>query len=209
MDGVLVHSMPLHTEAWQEYLKKLGIAAPDLERRMHGKRNAELVADLIGPDLGDGVVFKHGAAKERLWREMMLERGVEQYRVRGLEVFLERYKDVPKAIGTNAEPANIEFVLKHFKLEKYFEVVVDGEQVSRPKPFPDIYLKCAAKLGFNPGNCIVFEDSPTGIEAGRAAGMRVVGVETTPTHFSGVDLEIQDFESPELERWLAQQHVLE
>lgn len=209
MDGVLVHSMPLHTEAWQQYLKKLGIDVPDLESRMHGKRNAELVADLIGPDLADEVVFEHGAAKERLWREMMLERGVERYRVRGLEAFLERYKDVPKAIGTNAEPANIEFVLKHFDLEKYFDVVVDGQQVTRPKPFPDIYQKCATLLGFSACNCIVFEDSPTGVEAARAAGMRVVGVETTPTHFSGVDLEIEHFESPELEHWLAEQRVLE
>lgn len=209
MDGVLVHSMPLHTEAWQEYLKRLGIDAPDLESRMHGKRNAELVADLISPNLNEHAVFEHGAAKERLWREMMLERGVDRYQVRGLTAFLERYGSVPKAIGTNAEPANIEFVLKHFNLAKYFSVVVDGHQVSRPKPFPDIYVRCAEQLGFSPANCIVFEDSPTGIEAGRAAGMRVVGVETTPTRFTGVDLEIEHFESHELEEWLAAQRVLE
>lgn len=209
MDGVLVHSMPLHTEAWQEYLKRLGLEAPDLESRMHGKRNAELVVDLIGPDLQEDAVFEHGAAKERLWREMMLERGVERYQVRGLDAFLERYEDVPKAIGTNAEPANIEFVLKHFDLEKYFSVVVDGHQVSRPKPFPDIYLRCAERLGFSPANCVVFEDSPTGADAGRAAGMRVVGVATTPTRFNGVHLEIEHFESPELESWLKSQRVLE
>jgi beta-phosphoglucomutase len=209
MDGVLVHSMPLHTEAWQEYLKRLGIDAPDLEARMHGKRNAELVAELIDPNLEEQAVFEHGASKERLWREMMLERGVESYQVRGLTAFLDRYRNVPKGIGTNAEPANIEFVLKHFDLQKYFSVVVDGHQVSRPKPFPDIYVKCAEQLGFCPANCIVFEDSPTGVEAGRAAGMRVVGVETTPTHFTGVDLEIEHFESSELEEWLAAQRVLE
>ena len=209
MDGVLVHSMPLHTEAWVEYLKKLGIEAPDLETRMHGKRNAELVADLIGADLPEDEVFEHGAAKERLWREMMLERGLERYQVRGLKAFLDRYREVPKAIGTNAEPANIGFVLQHFGLQDQFKVIVDGHQVSRPKPFPDIYLKCASKLGFSPRNCIVFEDSPTGIEAGRAAGMRLVGVETTPTKFTGVDLEIDHFEGPELENWLISQRVFE
>jgi beta-phosphoglucomutase len=202
MDGVLVHSMPLHTEAWQKYLGNMGIEVPDLEERMHGKRNAELVLDLIGKDLAADVVFRHGAAKEKLWREMMLESGIEQYRVRGLQAFLEKHKDVPMAIGTNAEPANIEFVLKHFGLAGYFRASVNGEQVSRPKPFPDIYLKCAEMLGAAPQNCIVFEDSPTGVEAGRAAGMRLVGVETTPTQFTGVDLHIQHFESPELEAWL-------
>jgi beta-phosphoglucomutase len=209
MDGVLVHSMPLHTKAWQRYLRNIGIEAPDLEARMHGKRNAELVLDLIDRNLPDDVTFQHGAAKEKLWREMMLETGIEQYRVRGLDSFVERHRSVPKAIGTNAEPANIEFVLQQFGLAKYFTVAVDGYQVERPKPFPDIYLKCAKLLGVHPQNCVVFEDSPTGIEAARAAGMRLVGVETTPTHFEGLDLHIQDFESPELEKWLQTQRVRE
>ncbi len=209
MDGVLVHSMPLHTEAWEQYLTRSGKQVPDLESRMHGKRNAELVVDLFGSGLSDDVIFQHGAEKEKLWRELMLERGIEQYRVRGLDSFLQRYRQVPKAIGTNAEPANIEFVLKHFGLADHFPVAVDGQQVPRPKPFPDIYLKCAEKLGVHPKNCIVFEDSPTGIEAGRAAGMRLVAVETTPTQFVGVDLQISDFDTPALDSWLQTQRALD
>lgn len=85
---------------------------------------------------------------------------------------------------------------------------MNGLQVSRPKPFPDIYLEAAARLGAEPRNCIVFEDSPTGVEAGRAAGMTVVGVETTPTHFEGVDLEIADFNDAALESWLARRAAL-
>jgi beta-phosphoglucomutase len=205
LDGVLVHSMPLHTEAWRQYLKGLGLQFDDLEGRMHGKRNAELVQDLIGADLGEEVIFEHGAAKERLWRQLMIERGIEQYRVRGLEDFLERFSGVPKAIGSNAEPENINFVLNHFDLKRHFNIVVDGHQVSRPKPFPDIYLKAAELLRTEPANCIVFEDSPTGVEAGRAAGMRLVGVETTPTEFQNVDLHIKDFTCPQLDTWLLEQ----
>ena len=205
LDGVLVHSMPMHTEAWVRYLNGIGIDVPNLEERMHGKRNPELVRDLIGRDLSEDVVLAHGAAKEQLWRELMIRCGLDHFRVRGVDEFLERYKDVPKAIGSNAEVANIQFVLEHFGLKKYFDIIVDGYQVSRPKPFPDIYLRCAELLGVTPGNCIVFEDSPTGIEAGRAAGMRLVGVETTPTHFGGLDLLIQDFANPELDPWLRAQ----
>ncbi|MDQ2773789.1 MAG: HAD family phosphatase [Acidobacteriota bacterium] len=207
LDGVLVHSMPLHTEAWRRYLKKMDLEFEDLETRMHGKRNAELVQDLLGGDLSDDVVFEHGAAKERLWREMMLAGGLDQYRVHGVAEFLERYRGVPKAIGSNAEPANISFVLDHFGLREYFDVIVDGQQVDNPKPAPDIYLKAAELLGTEPANCIVFEDSPTGIEAGRAAGMRLVGVETTPTQFESVDLHVQDFADPRLESWLQAQRV--
>jgi beta-phosphoglucomutase len=205
MDGVLVHSMPLHTLAWERYLNNLGIHVDDLERRMHGKRNSELVNDLIAADLTEDAVFAHGAEKERVFREMMLEEGIERYRVPGLPEFLLRHKDLPMAIGSNAEPANIEFILNELGLRPYFKVTVNGHQVDRPKPFPDIYLKAAELLGLEPRSCIVFEDSPAGVQAGIAAGMRVVGVETTPTQFQGVSLCIKDFNDPLLEPWLAQQ----
>jgi HAD superfamily hydrolase (TIGR01509 family) len=170
---------------------------------MHGKRNSELVADLIGGTLTEDVVFAHGAEKERVFREMMLAEGIEKYRVPGVTEFLERHKSWPMAIGSNAEPANIDFTLDHFGLRPYFKVMVDGHQVARGKPFPDIYLKAAELLGLKPEQCIVFEDSPTGAAAGLAAGMRVVGVETTPTHFQeGVSLSIKDFTDPALEEWL-------
>ena len=205
LDGVLIHSMPLHVLAWEEYLKNLGLHVDDLESRMHGKRNTELVRDLIDPTLAEDAAFEHGAAKERLFREMLLRNDINRYRIPGLVDFLERHKNVPKAIGSNAEPNNIDFVLEQFALTPYFQVTVNGWQVSRPKPFPDIYLEAAARLKVKPANCIVFEDSPTGVKAGRTAGMRVVGVETTPTQFEGVDLQISDFTDPALEPWLARQ----
>ncbi len=205
LDGVLIHSMPLHVLAWEGYLRGLGIQVTDLEQRMHGRRNAELVRDLISDKLSEEVVFGHGAAKERLFREMILEAGVDAYRVPGVTEFLERHAEVPKAVGSNAEPANINFVLDRLGLRRFFNVTVDGFQVSRPKPFPDIYLEAAARLKTAARDCIVFEDSQTGVEAARAAGMRVVGVETTPAGFSGVDLHIKDFLDPQLEAWLRAQ----
>jgi HAD superfamily hydrolase (TIGR01509 family) len=202
MDGVLVHSMPLHILAWEQYLSALGISIPDLEARMHGKRNSELVRDMIDSSLSDDVVFNHGAGKERLFREMLLELDPVKYRIPGLGGFLERYKDVPKAVATNAEPENLDFILDRFGLRPSFPVTVNGMEVERPKPFPDIYLEAARRMAIAPANCIVFEDSPIGAEAGRAAGMRVIGVETTPTRFEGIDLQIKDFLDPALEPWL-------
>lgn len=205
LDGVLVHSMPLHTAAWEQYLSGLGMHFDDFDQRMHGKRNAELVRDLFGDGLDEQTVFQHGAAKEQLWRDLMLQTGVAKFRVPGVDEFLERHKDIPKAIGSNAELTNIEFVLDHFHLRQYFQAIVNGMDVARPKPFPDIYLLAAERLQIEPSRCIVFEDSPTGAAAGIAAGMRVVGVETTPTTFQGVALQVKDFQDPQLETWLAVQ----
>jgi beta-phosphoglucomutase-like phosphatase (HAD superfamily) len=205
MDGVLVHSMPLHTSSWERYLASLGVHIENLEARMHGKRNPELVRDFFGSDLSEEDVLKHGAAKEKLWREMAVEAGVDNLVVRGLREFLARYPDVPKAVGSNAERANVDFVLEEFNLKDQFRAVIDGFQVERPKPFPDIYLKAAQILERDPRNCIVFEDSPTGLEAGRLAGMRLVAVETTPTRFENYNLLIRDFADSGLDDWLMSQ----
>jgi HAD superfamily hydrolase (TIGR01509 family) len=205
LDGVLVNSMPLHVLAWERYLANLNIQVEDLERRMHGKRNAELVNDLIGSGLPEEVIFQHGAAKEQLWRDMLLAEGIDRYRIRGLPEFLERHRDVPKGVASNAEPQNIDFVLDHYQLRPFFQAAVNGLEVRRPKPFPDVYLEAARRLGAEPRDCIVFEDSPTGLQAGLDAGMQVVGVETTSTEFDGAALQVKDFADPKLDNWLASQ----
>ena len=205
MDGVLVHSMPLHTLAWERYLASLGITVENLEQRMHGKRNSELVRDLIDPNLPDAQNFHHGAEKERLFREMMIEDGLAQYAIPGVSEFLARYRSLPKAVASNAEPQNIDFTLDRFGLREFFPITVNGMQVARPKPFPDVFLEAARQLNTSPQHCIVFEDSPTGVTAAIAGGMRVVGVETTPTTFQGIELKIKDFRDPALEGWMNQQ----
>ena len=169
---------------------------------MHGKRNSELVQDFLGSEVSEEAAFEHGRAKERLFRELLFKEDPNRFQVPGVIEFLERHKDVPKAVGSNAEPENINFVLDNFHLRPYFQAVVNGYDVERPKPFPDIYLKAAQRLRTDPGNCIVFEDSPTGAEAGIKADMRVVAVETTPTEFAGVQLRIKNFCDPLLEPWL-------
>ncbi len=207
LDGVVVDSMPLHTLAWQRYLHSLGIQGDDVETRMHGRRNDEIVRDFLGPDVDPQVVFDHGAAKERLFREMMRDQ-LHRHLVPGVTQLLERACDAPVALATNAEPANVDFVLDGANLRRCFSVVVDGTQVARAKPAPDVYLRAAEKLGVAPRNCIVFEDSPVGIDAARAAGARIVGVLTHASALDGVDFAVRDFLEPELEPWLHAQRVI-
>ncbi len=202
LDGVLVHSMPLHVEAWRQYLDRKGVEVDDLEGAMHGKHNPELIREWFGDQLTEDLVLGHGAAKERLFRELILQDGIDKYRVLGVTEFLDKYPNVPKAIGSNAESENIDFVLDRFDLRKYFDVVVNGYQVKRPKPEPDIYLKAAQLLEVAPANCVVFEDSPVGVQAAKAAGMPVVGIETTADEFQDVEFHVKDFTDPRLDRWL-------
>ena len=214
MDGVILDSNPTHREAWAAYNRRFGIETDEaMQQRMYGKRNDEIVRDFFGPGLTAAEVAAHGAAKEKLYREMMAARLAEAV-VPGVTDLLQNRNGAPAGVASNAERANIDFVLDGVRvgnspLRSCFRAVVDGQQVSRPKPDPEIYLRVAALLGVDPRNCVVFEDSHTGVEAARAAGARVVGLRTTHSEFKYIDLTVDDFHNPELKGWLeAQSPVL-
>lgn len=202
LDGVVVDSMPAHTEAWRVYLERHGIVPVDIEGKMHGRRNDEIVAHYFGSGLAAPDVFNHGAAKEELFRQL-IGSNVIRHLVPGIGDFLARHESVATGLASNAEPANIDFVLDTAGLRRHFDVIVDGHQVNRPKPHPDIYLRAAEILGFPPGKCIVFEDSPAGIQAALGAGTRVIAVQTHTSDLPSVDFSIRDFSDPVLDSWLA------
>src|SRR5262249_13277041 len=130
--------------------------------------------------------------------------------VPGVTHLLQNCNGAPVGLATNAEPANVDFVLDgvfigEAPLRNCFRAVVDGHQVTRPKPDPEVYLRVAALLGFEPRNCVVFEDSRSGVEAARASGARVVGLRTTHKEFKNIALAVDDFRDPELKKWLEAQ----
>ena len=201
LDGVIVDSMPWHTQCWSIYLERLGVPSDRLAERMHGKHNDEIIRELFGDSLTEDQIFGHGAAKEHLYRELMAPR-LTEFVVPGVAAFLERHRNVPKGVASNAELANIEFVLEGAGLRRHFDVLVDGRQVRRPKPAPEIYLRAAELLGARPEECVIFEDSPAGLAAARDCGARVVAVNTARAELPGADLLVDDFLDPELEPWL-------
>jgi len=206
LDGVIVDSNRVHSEAWSEYLRRCGCEVPeDFDVRMFGKRNDDIVRDVFGWNLDPAEVFRHGTEKEKLYREMMSP-VLRARLVPGVASFLERHWDMPMAVATNAEAANVDFVLGDSDLRRFFRAVVDGDQVERPKPDPEIYLRAAALLDVPPVNCIVFEDSKAGIQAARAARARVVAVNAAEpaSKLPQVEISVRDFLDPGLEQWLSE-----
>lgn len=205
MDGVIVDSNPLHREAWTAFNRLHGLdTTAEMLERMYGRRNDQIVRDFFGDGLSDEEVFAHGAAKEILYRELVAER-TEEMLVPGLRAFLDLYRDTPMAVGSNAEPENVNFILDRAGLRAYFRAVVDGHQVSHPKPHPEIYQRAAALLETAPSNCIVVEDSHSGVAAARAAGMRVIGIGTTHGDLPGTDITADNFLNGRLSAWLGAQ----
>lgn len=203
MDGVIVDSTAIHVDAWEEYLLSRSIRIDDIRNRMLGRHNSEIVRSFIDPDLDEAAVAAHGAAKEALYRDK-IHAQLDAKLVPGMRRFLADCAGAPMGIATNAEAANVDFILQNASIAGHFQAIVSADDVARPKPYPDAYQRAAELLETPARNCVAFEDSRGGVQAARAAGMRVVGVTTTLDSFADVDLTIPDFLSANLRAWISE-----
>jgi HAD superfamily hydrolase (TIGR01509 family) len=197
MDGVLVDSGAHHREAWVATLGELGLPARDgFWRVTIGRPAEEAVALLVaGVDVAEA---RRLADRKRSHYTRLSRRGIVP--VRGAPAFVEGlvHAAVPIAVATSAVRRDLERVLEALGLLPHFPITVSANDVERGKPHPDVYLRAAAGLGVDPRHCVAFEDAVVGVQAARAAGMRVVGVTTAhePRELLGAGAErtINDFE---------------
>jgi HAD superfamily hydrolase (TIGR01509 family) len=103
----------------------------------------------------------------------------------------------PLAVATASDRAWATRWLTHFNLNRYFRVIATRDDVTAPKPAPDVYYYAAEQLGVRPERCLVFEDSLAGVEAARAAGMTVIAVPNTVTNTLDFSLADAIFEGLE------------
>lgn len=168
MDGTLIDTEKLYRKAWIETADDFGVERkPDLAVAMSGsnfKKMPEILKRFY-PDLNaeDYIMRVIDSVKDTVAKHIEVKPGVENI----LNYFLE--KNIPMAIASSSETFVVEERVKRLGWEKYFSVLVGGEQTSNGKPAPDIFLKAAEKLQLPPQDCYVFEDSFNGVRAGAAA----------------------------------------
>jgi beta-phosphoglucomutase len=195
MDGVIIDSNPFHKISLKQFCKKYGhdLTEEQLRERIYGRTNKDWLTNVFG-NLDPEQLKKYADEKEALFRELY-QNDIKP--VDGLIAFLEKMDEqkVPRAIATSAPRANVDFTLAKTNTGKYFSTILDESFVQRGKPDPEIYIKTAAALKFNPGQCIVFEDSLSGVKSAKAAGCKVVGITTTHTReeLHETDLVIDNF----------------
>ena len=179
MDGTLVDNMEYHKQSWIELFKfhQLDLDYTTFDNQYHKGSLVEIMARLF-PDIEDHKeLLRIGSYKEELYREL--------YRpyvkaIDGLHTFLnlQRERKIPMGIATMGDQHNIDFIFDALKLETYFHSTTGGHQVTNGKPHPEIFLTAAQKLDVAPEDCLVFEDTRSGVTAARAAGMEVIGLTT-------------------------------
>lgn len=177
LDGTLIDSMWMWHDIDVEYLERFGIAMPDdLQEAIAGisiTQTAWYFKNRFGiEDSIDQMIADWDELAVKKYRdEVPLKKGAGDF----LKMLNQR--GIPCAIGTSSSRRLTDVVLNARGIRSFFSEVITGEDVHNGKPAPDIYLECARKLGVAPEYCLVFEDIPKGIEAARAAGMRVCAVE--------------------------------
>ncbi len=177
-NGTLFFDSNLHYEAWRIFSKKLrGFAFTDEEMRnfMFGRTNADIIEYAVGKKPAQDTVNKLAKEKEAMYREMCLKDKLKLVLSPGAEDFLDYLKEnsIPRTIATMSEWDNVEFYIKEFKLEKWFDIekIVYSNGKISGKPSPEIYQTASKNLHLKPEDCIVIEDALSGINSAESAGI--------------------------------------
>ena len=178
LNGTMIDDMHYHIKAWHAILNQLGanISMAQMKEECYGK-NDELLERIFPGRFSETERKTMSLEKEKAYQKAFLP---ELALINGLPGFLKTASDlhIPMAIGSAAIMFNIDFVLDGLNIRHYFNALVSADDVLYSKPHPETYLKCADRLEVDPGNCIVFEDAPKGVEAAANAGMQSVVLTT-------------------------------
>jgi len=182
-DGTLADSMPAHFRAWSRALGELSPEIVYSERMFYewgGKPTVQIVKDLntLFPYAKPLDASFIAETKERYF----LEELTHILPIASIVSIAREAKanNIAVAVASGGIHHIVEKTLVHIGMKDFFPIIVTPADVARGKPFPDMYLLAAEKMGVKPERCLVFEDSPTGIEAARAAGMAWVLVPSHP-----------------------------
>lgn len=197
MDGVLIDSLPIIHQAFNELLEErhgIRIEPADMVK-WNGKKLSDIVKEWNGI---------HGTSID--YETFLVEADDREYELlrarnavpASLRPFLERLRTakIPFGIGTSSTGGRARRFLEIAGLAREFAVVVTGDDVTRGKPDPGLFLMVASRLGVPPENCVVIEDAPNGIEAAKRGGMKAIGVVSgwhTAEELGKADLLMKEF----------------
>ena len=205
LDGTLMHSDPLHHQAFVSVFAERGrtLGEDEYNRRIIGKPNADIMAEYF-PDEPEN----HAAIadlKESRFRDLL---GTEAEPTAGIHALLDwaEREGVGTAVVTNAPRVNAHAMLAAARLDTRLTRLIIGEECPRPKPDPLPYRMAMEELGATPATSVAFEDSPSGLRAARASGAHVFGLASSldpeTLRQAGAHEVITDFTAPSLWSYL-------
>ncbi len=174
LNGTMIDDMPFHITAWYKLFNDFGanFSRARTVQECYGK-NDEILDRIFPGKFSQAEKNDISIKKETAYQKVYLP---HLKLIDGLPALLEeaKSKNIKMAIGSAAIMFNIDFVLDNLNIRHYFDAIISADDVQISKPNAETYLKCAAALGVQPHECIVFEDVPKGVESATNAGMKAV-----------------------------------
>ena len=179
LDGVLVDTAIYHFQAWKNLGKQFGYELTEEQNeQLKGVSRVESLNKIL-----DWANYSATQEQKSGW---LIEKNEDYLRLisnmnpseilPGVLDFLQQIKDLGYKIALGSASKNAEIILEKTGLMPWFDLIIDGNKVSKSKPDPEVFLKGAEGLGFAPETCIVFEDAQAGVEAAKAGNMKAIGI---------------------------------
>lgn len=179
VDGVLIDSYRPHLQSWQALGVEIGrpITEP-MFHRTFGRTSREALEEFFGRDLTPDRIRQLDERKEELYRLIIRE---DFPQMPGADPLIDRLlqAQVKIAAGSSGPRLNVELVLELLGRRERFDAVITGDDVTRGKPDPQVFLLAARRLGMAPDRCLVVEDALPGLAAAKAAGMKAIAITGT------------------------------
>lgn len=204
-NGVLWWDNHLQEQAWSQFAEQfngISFTSEEMAFQVHGRNNRHTLEFLAGTNLDDERLEQLSVQKEMIYRDLCLAQGDDFKLSPGATDLLEDLvaNGIARAIATASGKDNLDFFVEYLHLDRWFEIEnIVYDDGSRPgKPAADIYLQAAEILGLNPGDCVVVEDSLSGIQAAHAAGIGYVIAMSTGANYKhliglqGVNLVVEN-----------------
>lgn len=180
LDGVIVHTDQFHYQGWKRLADRMGIYFDEtINHRLRGVSRMDSLEILLeryeGPELSMEEKAALAEEKNGYYRELlgtMTEKDVEPEVLETLRELRARGKKL--AIGSSSKNAG--FILERVGLLDFFDAISDGNNITRSKPDPEVFIKAAQLLGVPAERCLVVEDAVAGIQAARAGGMYAAAI---------------------------------
>lgn len=205
MDGVLIDSEPMHFEAFKRLFRTFDIDyTPEQNALYLGRRDSEISAILVeqyGLNLTPPELV---AKKEEIFEQLVLSQSSARA---GVMEILEEAKrlGIQRAVASSATLPSIKLIVNTLKLNDYFHNLSSGDEVKHGKPAPDVFLLAAERMETAPEYCLVIEDSEAGVQAAKAAGMKVVAIPCDATRHQThalADMRLNSLRELKLNEWV-------
>ncbi|GAB3016747.1 beta-phosphoglucomutase [Spirosoma pulveris] len=179
LDGVIVDTAIFHYQAWKRLANELGFdISEEFNERLKGVSRMESL-DLIlahgGLTLPDEKKTELAAQKNEWYLELVSRMNSDDI-LPGVATFFSQVRKAGLQTALGSVSKNAPLILERIGMTQAFDAIIDGTKISKGKPDPEVFTKGADELEVSPAECVVFEDAVAGVEAGKRAGMFVVGL---------------------------------